>query len=364
MNGIFTALGPEGLGSYAAEFVDGELRLTRVSRPPQGVLIPGLVDLHLHGAFGIDWMAASREEMLVLVEKLEAQGYEGVLPTTVSASVEAVRAALDTLPEHPAIWGFHLEGPFLSPRFPGAQPFDALVLPPQGPSSWDEVLEDPRLRLVTLAPELPGALELSARLMRRGVIVSMGHTNATYDEARFGFEFGVSHVTHCFNAMRGLHHREAGALGYALTQDGLTAELIYDRRHVSKEAAALLLRLKPEQGVIGVSDGTMASGMPLGTKLTMWGQACVVTREGVRLEPEGGLAGSAVTLMDVFRLLSEDFGLETAIRLCCLNPRARLGRSGSPRVYLELDSELRLRRRWVRAPESSALFESAESQEA
>jgi N-acetylglucosamine-6-phosphate deacetylase len=341
MSSYVAALGPDGFGTYSVDFSEGTPAFVRVSRAPQTLLIPGLVDLHIHGGFGVDFMNADRKEMSLLCDMLETGGYEGFLPTTVTASAADVRKALNTLPDHRAILGFHLEGPFLSPKHPGAQPPSAIVDPPTLESEWDDILEDPRLRLVTLAPERPHALELTARLMQRGVIVSMGHTDATFEEARRGFEFGASHMTHTFNAMRGFHHREAGAAGYAMVTEGLRVELVYDRLHVCPDAARLLLKCKGQEEVVAVSDGTMATGLPPHQRIQMWGLACVTGRDEVRLEENGALAGSAVTLLEVFRNLSEDFGPETAIRLCCLNPRRALG-MGEPKVYVELDHEYRV----------------------
>lgn len=334
--------GPEGFGTYEVDWSSGSPVFNRVSRSSDIILVPGFVDLHIHGAFGIDLMSASKADLVVLCDKLAAVGYELFLPTTVTASAKDVKRALANLPDDPRIGGFHLEGPFLSSDYPGAQPADAIVDPPIVDSEWEEVLGDPRLRLITLAPERPHALELTARLAQRGVVVSMGHSNATYDEARFGFEFGASHVTHMFNAMRGFHHREAGLTGYALTQDALSCELIYDRLHVSKEAAQFLLKCKPPDHVVAVSDSTMATGTPPGQHLTMWGLECVTERRSIRLASNNALAGSAITLADAFRSLADDFGIETAIRLCCENPRKVLKMGIKPRIYLELNKKLEL----------------------
>lgn len=338
MNRILEALGPEGLGSYEVEWVPGGPQLTRVNRPPQGILIPGFVDLHIHGAFGIDFMSASASDLVVLCEKLAERGYEAILPTTVTASASDVLAALKNIPNHSMIAGFHLEGPFISPRHPGAQPPSAIVDPPEGESEWDPVLNHPLLRYITLAPERPRALDLVSRLMKRKVIVSMGHTDSTYDEARAGFEFGASHTTHTYNAMRGFHHREAGVVGYALLNDAVSTELIYDRKHVSREAARLLLRSKPQDRVIAVSDSTMATGMPPNLEVEMWGLKCITGPKEVRLV-DGTLAGSAITLLDAFKNFAEDFDLETAIRACCLNPRRALGMPARPGVYVELNRD-------------------------
>jgi N-acetylglucosamine-6-phosphate deacetylase len=336
MTGRFQFLGPEGLGTYE---LDGSPR--RIEGSSDRLLVPGFVDIHIHGAFGIDFMSASGPADVVrMAERLEEVGYEAFLPTTVTDSLDSIKAALRNLPDHRTVAGFHLEGPFLSPVFPGAQPKQWIVDPPQGSSEWDEVLDHPKLRIVTLAPERPGALDLARRLYRRGVIVSLGHTNGTFEECRLAEEAGVKHATHTFNAMRSLHHREAGTAGYALSSDPLSCELIYDRHHVSPEAAALLVKNKPADKLIAISDATMAAGLPGGSTVEMWGLTGHVSQGTVRL-PDGTLAGSSITLLDAFRNLAADFGLETAIRACCINPRIDLGLT-EPRVYIELNRNLEI----------------------
>ena len=346
MNRVMETIGPDGLGNYEVEFGPSGLELRRINKPAQGILIPGFLDVHIHGAFGIDFMSATEKDMHVLCDKLAEEGYEAFLPTTVTASESDVLKAIGNLPTHPMIAGFHLEGPFISPKHPGAQPPSAIVNPPEGKSEWDEILDHPQLRYVTLAPEQPHALELTSRLMQRGVIVSMGHTDATYDQARAGYEFGASHTTHTFNAMRGFHHRETGIIGYALMNESLRTELIYDRKHVCKEAAELLFKCRPNDRVIAVSDSTMATGMPPNLSIQMWGLDCVTGPKEVRLK-DGTLAGSAITLLDAFRNLAEDFGLETAILACCLNPRAALKMTGPPLVFVELDRDYKIVERFT-----------------
>jgi N-acetylglucosamine-6-phosphate deacetylase len=299
------------------------------------------VDIHIHGAYGIDLMSGSQEDLNTLCSKLAECGYEGFLPTTVTASPSDVAKALANLPENPMILGFHLEGPFISQDYPGAQPPHAIIDVPPEDGPWAEILNDPRLKVITMAPEKPGANELAAKLNARGVRVSMGHTNALFAEAKAGYESGFRHSTHTFNAMRGFHHREAGTAGFCLSEDGLYCELIYDRIHVSKESAQVLINSKPIDKVIGVSDSTLASGLPPGQKIKMWGLDCVTTGGETRLE-SGALAGSAITLLDAFRNIYQDFGAETAIRACSLNPRAALGMKDDPKVWLEFDLDLEL----------------------
>lgn len=341
MTGVFLALSESGFGPHRWD----EKNLVPTRGEPTGIISPGLVDIHFHGAFGIDFMSASRDDMTILADRLEAEGYEAWLPTTVTATPGGVRSALANLPEHRSIVGFHLEGPFISPEFAGAQPPELIIDPPPSGTEWDPILDDPRLRVITMAPERPGALKLAARLHGQGVRVSMGHTNATFAKATQAWNSGFRHATHTFNAMRPFHHREAGAVGFALAQDGLKTELIYDRLHVGQDAARVLLNIKPPQDVIAVSDSAMATGLAPGTELKMWGHECVAGDGDVRIKASGALAGSAITLRTAFKNLVEDFGAEVAIRACCHNPRRAIGLPTEPKVLLvwSLDGELKER---------------------
>ena len=341
MSRVLEAIGPEGFGNYEVLWRPTGPEFRQVSKRARGYFVPGFVDLHIHGAFGIDFMSAATADIVSLCDQLAAEGYEALLATSVTATAFDVLDMIGNLPDHPLIAGVHLEGPFISTKHPGAQPKTAIETAPVKAGPWDSVFDHPLLRYATLAPEQPHGLELASRLMKRKVIVSMGHTDATYDDARAGFEFGASHVTHMFNAMRGFHHREPGIVGYALMNDSITTELIYDRNHVVYEAARLLFRCKPADRVIAVSDSTMATGMLPGKKIKMWGLDCVTGDKEVRLA-DGTLAGSAITLRDAFQNLTEDFDAETAIRCCCLNPRRALNMPSTPRTYLELDDSFRV----------------------
>lgn len=330
------AVGPEGFRAYRIDLKSQTFEPT--DRPAEGLLVPGFVDQHIHGAFGKDFMTGSAEDLLEMAEGLAQVGYDAFLPTTVTSSHESIVHALRNLPDGDLrMPGFHLEGPFISPKHPGAQPQNYIVSPS---SEWDDVLDDPRLRLVTLAPEIEGGLSLVARLAVRGVVASLGHTDATYDQVEQAVAAGARHTTHTYNAMRGLHHREAGTVGAAMLDPKLSCELIYDRIHVSPPAADLLIRSKGLRGVIAVSDATMAAGMEPGTEITMWGLDCVVGDREVRLT-NGTLAGSAITLYDAFRNLAEDFGPELAIYACSLNPRRALD-VDHVRTWIVMDPEYRI----------------------
>lgn len=331
--------GEEGLDLVRFDPESGEMRDIK-NGEPEGVLVPGFVDIHIHGAYGIDMMTASKAEYESLLDQLAEDGYEKLLPTTVTASAEDVKQFIKNLPTDPMIAGFHLEGPFISTKFPGAQPQEFILNPEDAGPDWDEILSHSKLKLVTLAPELPGAIELIKFLTKRKVVVSMGHTDATYEQCKAAHEAGLMHSTHTYNAMRGLHHREAGAVGAAMTLTPFRAELIYDRIHVSPEAAMVLIQTRLVDGqVIGVSDSTMAAGLEPGTELNMWNLDCIVGDGDVRLASNGALAGSAVTLKTVFENLTEDFGVEVAADCCCYAPREALGMRNHPKVWNLVEEE-------------------------
>lgn len=339
MNGRYRCFGPEGFGTYQVDLTQGPL-FERVESSSDRLLVGGFVDLHFHGAYGLDFMTATQADLLFLADKLAKEGYDAVLPTTVTAPLDDVLAAIANLPDDPIFPGFHLEGPFISREYPGAQPTEYILDPPVGPSPWDEVFDHPKLRVVTMAAEHPLALPLVTRLMTRGVIVSQGHTSATFSEAKAGYVHGAAHMTHFFNAMRPFHHREPGIVGYGLTNRELSVEVIYDRLHVSPDAMKLLVQCKDEAAILAVSDSSAATRLPSGSEVEMWGHRATVEGKAVRLA-DGTLAGSTITLLDAFKNLAQDFGEELAIRACSINPRRAL-KLGPPRRYLEFDQAFNL----------------------
>lgn len=286
-------------------------------------LCPGLVDIHCHGVAGFD---VNERRGADVIRELREQGVEWVCPTTVTASWEELRQAIRSVPpDCPGFAGFHLEGPYLNPVRKGAQRSELMRLPDAEELHGElgEMLDS--VRIVTLAPELPGAEAVIRYLYHRGILVSAGHTDATAAVLEAACRAGLRHLTHFYNAMRPFHHREPGCVGFGWAST-VICELIYDRVHVSRSAADVLFRLKRPEEVIAVSDGTKLSGLRSGTEETLWGAKARVERGAARRE-DGSLCGSAVTLVDVFRNLWQDFedGPERAIRACSLNPRRALG---------------------------------------
>ena len=282
-------------------------------------LVPALVDIHVHGVKGLDVMSGQANEV---VRELRSLGIEWCCPTTVTESPAAVQNALRAIdPGTPGFAGVHLEGPFINPLRAGAQAKEAMRQPSM--QAYREVVGDfdQLIRMVTLAPELPGASELADELARNGKVVSAGHTDATFDQMERCP--AVSHMTHFYNAMSPFGHREPGSVGFGLNRP-VVCEVIYDRVHVSKTAAQILWHAKRPDKMVAVSDGTLASGLADGWSGSMWGRSVSKENGAIRLA-DGTLAGSAATLADVFKFLWQDLGPEVAIAACSTAPRKALG---------------------------------------
>ena len=334
-------------GRIASIFTRAERDLpgeARILDFPGAMLSPAFFDVHIHGAKGHDVMEATPEALDAMGGFLASRGTGSFLATTVTAPLDATLrslAGLAKLLAQPPVEGqaqaigIHLEGPFLSHLKRGVHPAAHLLAPEIG--LFDRLFEaaEGRIRLMTLAPELPGAIELAAHATSRGVRVSLGHSNATAAETRAVIDAGAVSATHTFNAMRLLDHREPGILGTVLTDDSLFAELISDGIHVAPEMVKLWWRAKGPQRAILVTDAISATGMPDG-QYWLGGQAdgFAVEVAGGRATAGGVLAGSLLTLDRALTNFMEFTGapLEEALRLLTANPAAMTGlgdRAGS-----------------------------------
>lgn len=294
---------------------------------------PAFFDVHIHGAAGHDVMEATPQALDTMGKFLASCGTANYLATTVTASLDSTLRALDGLaelisaPPTPACarpLGIHLEGPFLSHEKRGVQPAEHLLAP--STATFDRMFDAARgqVRLMTLAPELPGADELARHATRRGVRVSVGHSNATAAETQSAMVAGAISATHTFNAMRALDHREPGILGTVLTRDELFSELICDGIHTNPEIVRLWWRSKGAERAILVTDAMAAAGMPDGEY--QLGGFAVQVKDG-RASARGVLAGSVLTLD---RALSNfvkftGAGVDEALRLLSTNPAAMTG---------------------------------------
>ena len=297
-------------------------------------LTPTFLDIHVHGACTHDFMAATPPQIATVGRFLARHGVGHYLPTTVTSPLDLTLRALETLAgaieaeptrAQPAAVpvGIHLEGPFVSHAKRGVHP-TACILPPSV-ALFDRFQQAARghIRLMTLAPELPNALELIEHATRAGVRVTMGHSNATAAQTIAAIAAGASSSTHLFNAMRSLDHREPGIVGTILDRDDVYAEAICDGVHIDPAIVRLWLKLKGEHRAILVTDGMSATGMPDGTY--MLGDFPVEVRGGVCLSGET-LAGSVLTMDRAVENLQAFTGssLATAVRLASRNPAAML----------------------------------------
>ncbi|HZP06016.1 MAG TPA: N-acetylglucosamine-6-phosphate deacetylase [Terracidiphilus sp.] len=338
--------GKEFLDKPILEIEDGRIRsiasgtATGEHHFPGATLAPAFFDVHIHGAAGHDMMEATPEALGMIGRFLASRGTGSYLATTVTAPLHMTLRALDALAkliDHPERVdngksgqpaarpiGIHLEGPFLSHAKCGVQPKEHLLAPDI--ATFDKLYEASggHARLMTLAPELPGAVELAAHATRRGVRVSLGHSDAKAAETRAAIAAGAVSATHTFNAMRALDHREPGILGTVLTTDSLYSELICDGIHTTPEIVKLWWRAKGPERAILVTDAMSAAGMPDG-EYTLGGFAVQVANG--KAMARGVLAGSVLTLDRALENFLRFTGasIEQSLRLLTANPAAMTG---------------------------------------
>ena len=309
----------------------------RVLDYPGTTLAPAFLDVHIHGAAGHDVMEATPEALKTIGLFLARHGTGSYLATTVTAPLDTTFRALSGLAKLLAqppdraeglTWpiGIHLEGPFLSHSRRGVQPAEHLLAPDM--ALFDRLFEaaEGHLRLMTLAPELPGAVELTAHATARGVRVSLGHSNATAAETRAAIAAGAVSATHTYNAMRPLDHREPGILGIVLTTDSLFAELVCDGIHNTAEMVKIWWRCKGPERAILITDAMSATGMPDG-EYQLGGFKVQVANGKASLGDV--LAGSVLTLDRALTNFLEFTGasVEQGLRLLTANPAAMTGLS-------------------------------------
>ena len=314
--------------------------------PPRGArimtfqgktIVPGFVDVHIHGAGGRDVMEGTPEALETIAASVALHGTTSLVATTVTASEMETRESVggiarfilnsgkEAVRELAAeIVGIHFEGPFISPSRRGVHPSEWII--PPSPEFLSMLLKEARGmgQILTLAPELPRALEMITVARQAGLVVSIGHTDANYEEAQAAIDAGATHAAHVYNAMRPFSHRGTGVIGAILTSSKVSAELIADGVHVDEAAMRMLIGLKTPERVILVSDGISATGMPDG-KYRL-GTFKVNVKGGICRGAEGKLAGSTLTLDRALRNIV-DLGvpLASVLRMLTANPAQQIG---------------------------------------
>jgi N-acetylglucosamine-6-phosphate deacetylase len=293
--GVAHALVDGALVAGDVEIDDGRVVAVGLAGGGSGIAAPGFVDVHIHGFAGVDFATADEDGYRRATDALLETGVTSFRPSFITAPEDELVAALREIPEG---LGAHLEGPFISPGRLGMHPAAARRDPDV--ALLERLLAAGPVAHVTLAPELPNALELVDLLVARGITVACGHTDATDEEAHAAFDRGARHVTHLFNAMRPFRHRDPGIAGAALARDDVTVELILDGNHVADDAARVALRAARGRLVL-VTDALAAAGVGDGD----WrmGSVDVTVRDGVARLADGTLAGSVLTMPQAVRNL-------------------------------------------------------------
>ncbi|HEY7101062.1 MAG TPA: N-acetylglucosamine-6-phosphate deacetylase [Mycobacteriales bacterium] len=304
---------------------------------PSGVLIPGLVDMQINGCFGVDFVAADAAGWAEVSARLPETGVTSFVPTFITAPIPDLVGALRRTAALPAdlggarVLGVHVEGPFLAPNRHGAH--DPALLRDPTPEAVDALIDAAPglLRMHTLAPERPGALAAVRRLVEAGILVSVGHSDATAEQTEAAADAGARLVTHLFNAMRPLHHREPGVVGQGLADPRLTCGLIADLHHVAAPVCRLAFAAAPSRIVL-VTDAVAAAGMPPGT-YDLGGQQVSVDPLGLPRRSDGTIAGSGLRLdAAIANVVAAGVDLRSAVEAASRLPADILGRPDLGRI--------------------------------
>lgn len=328
----------EGLKKTSLEIKDG--KIAKIGKYEEGItlneeylVLPGFIDQHVHGAAGSDAMDGTKEDLKKIACALASEGTVAFLATTMTQSVENITKALEAIKEYveedvkegAEVLGVHLEGPFISLKHIGAQPLEYVAKPSVEVFEQYQKASGNNIKLVSLAVEEEGALELVEHLAKNGVVASVGHTDATAQAIQNAIKKGLKNVTHTYNAMKPLHHREIGTVGSALLYNELNCELICDGIHVSLPAINLLRNSKPADKLTLVTDAMRAKHMPDG-EWELGGQAVFVKNGEARLAG-GTLAGSVLKMNNAVKNIMNftNASLEEAVNYATLNPAKNLG---------------------------------------
>lgn len=328
-------------------------------------VLPGFIDVHVHGGMLKDFSIPSKAAFDAITRLHCGQGTTSMLATTMTMPYDVIEKVLSEVHDYMSndmpyaqLVGVHLEGPFISPKWPGAQN-PAHIVPPN--RSWLEAWNNKYpglIKQVTFAPEREGALELIRYLRKEGIVAAAGHTDASYEEIMAAVQVGLHHAVHTFNAMTPLHHRKPGTAGAVLSTPAISAEIIADGIHVHHAAIKLLAQVKGDNNLILITDAMSAAG--LGDGEYMLGDLPVIVKDNVCTlkESDNTLAGSTLTMIRGFRHLVREIGLsvERASEAASLNP-AKLIRidhltgsveTGKQADLLLVDQELNLRNTWIK----------------
>ncbi len=300
--------------------------------PEDAIVVPGFIDQHVHGAGGSDGMDGTIKDITTIAKTLAEEGTASFLVTTMTQSPENITKALAAVKEYrelapeggARVLGVHLEGPFIAAAHKGAQPLEYVSAPVNEVFDGYNEASGNAIRLVTMAPEVDGAKDFIRHMTEIGVVTSIGHTGAKYEDIRKAVSLGAGNVTHTYNAQTALHHREIGTVGSAMLIDELNCELIADTIHVSVPAMQLLVKVKPKDKITLITDAMRAKGLPDGVS-ELGGQTVYVKGGEARLQ-DGTLAGSVLRMNRAVQNMVEKVGVPftQAIDYATVNPAKNL----------------------------------------
>ncbi|HBF44598.1 MAG TPA: N-acetylglucosamine-6-phosphate deacetylase [Clostridiales bacterium] len=295
-----------------------------------GIVVPGFVDRHIHGAGGADGMDGDVEKIKTIADSIVKEGTTSFLVTTMTQSEENILKALNAVKNYTRIsgarvQGVHLEGPFIAEKYKGAQPLEFIKKPDKRLMDRFIKASGNKIKVVTLAPEQENAKELIEFLAENKIVASIGHTQSDFDTVEKALSWGASSITHTYNAQTPLHHREAGVVGAGLILDELYNELICDLIHVCKEAVKILVKNKPKDKLILITDSMRAKHLPDGES-ELGGQK-VIVKDGQARLLDGTLAGSVLKMNVAVKNMVEKVGVDfcTAIDYATANSARSIG---------------------------------------
>lgn len=309
------------------------------------LLIPGMVDLHIHGANGYDMMDGTEESILEVSRICALTGCTSFLATTVTSSMDDLMTMIRNVKQvigkeaGAKIAGIHLEGPYLNVKRKGMQN-EKYLRHPNREEMKEILLEaDGLIKMVTIAPELPGALEMIRFLKDHSIIVAIAHSDATYEEAKQAFNFGASHVTHCFNGMRPIHHRDPGLVVAAFEESHVSLQAIVDNVHLHPAIVRLMHQVKGPEGIALITDALQA--MNLGDGTYMFGGQKVTVTDGVARLADGTLASSTVTMNEALhKTVENDIPIIDAVYMAATTPASIIGLQNKGAIKPEKEADL------------------------
>jgi len=309
------------------------------------LLIPGMIDVHIHGANGFDMMDGTEESILEVSKTCAATGCTSFLVTSVTSSIEDLMAMIKNVKHvignEPGakIAGIHLEGPYLNVKRKGMQNEKYLRHP--NIEEMKEILQEAEslIKMVTIAPELPGGMEMIEFLKEQNIIVSIAHSDATYEEAKKAFAIGASHVTHCFNGMRPIHHRDPGLVVAAFEEEHVSLQAIVDNVHLHPAIVRLMHKIKGAENIVLITDALQA--MNLGDGEYVFGGHQVTVSNGEARLSDGTLASSTVTMNEALKkTVDTSISLKDAVYMASTTPANILGLSNKGRILPKADADL------------------------